>query len=320
MTKTKIWIIVATILSVLGILIFVIAMTLNNWNFGGLSTTKLVTNTHEVNEEFSDIFISVNTADIEILPSENDKTRVICTEEVKLLHSVSVNNGVLEISVKDTRKWYDHISLFSFENSKIILYLPEGEYGRLKVRGSTGDLFAAKNFTFSGVDALLSTGDTKLLCSAKELIEIEADTGDITIEDISAGELALTVSTGDIAVTNAAVTQDIEINVSTGEAKLQNTTCKSFSSDGSTGDITLENLVASEKLEIERSTGNIILKSSDAQEVDIETDTGDVRGSFKTDKIIFAKTNTGRVDVPKSTSGGRCEIETDTGDIKIEIK
>ena len=144
--------------------------------------------------------------------------------------------------------------------------------------------------------------------------------GDISLENITAGELALTVSTGDIAVTNAAVTQDIEINVSTGEAKLQNTTCKSFSSDGSTGDITLENLVASEKLEIERSTGNIILKSSDAAEVDIETDTGDVRGSFKTDKIIFAKTNTGRVDVPKSTSGGRCEIETDPCDIKITVE
>ena len=320
MTKTKIWLIVAASLSALGLLLAVGVMAVNNWDLGGLSTTKFVTNTHEITEEFSDIFIGVRTADIEILPSDDGKVKVICTEQEKLFHSVTVENGVLEISLVDSRKWYNHISLFSLDSSKITLYLPEGEYGHLKIRGSTGFVKTAKNFTFGGIDILLSTGNTELLSSARGRIEVEADTGDISLENITAGELALTVTTGKVSLTDTAVTDDIDISVSTGKSTLEKVTCRNFSSDGSTGDIILENLVASARLTIERSTGDVKFESSDAAEIEIITDTGDVTGSFKTDKIIFADTDTGRVDVPRLTSGGRCDIKTDTGNVKITIE
>ena len=38
------------------------------------------------------------------------------------------------------------------------------------------------------------------------------------------------------------------------------------------------------------------------------------------DKIFFASTDTGSVNVPKTTTGGRCEITTDTGDIDIVVE
>jgi hypothetical protein len=44
-----------------------------------------------------------------------------------------------------------------------------------------------------------------------------------------------------------------------------------------------------------------------------------VKGSLLTDKIFFAKSETGRVIVPESMTGGRCEIKSDTGDIKITV-
>lgn len=320
MNKTKVWLIVAASLSALGIIIFAGVMTVNNWDFKKLSNTTFVTNTHEITEEFSDIFIGVNTADIEILPSTDGKTRVVSVEQEKLTHSVTVENGVLDIEVTDTRKWYDHISIFSFGSAKITVYLPEGEYGRLKIRGSTGDVTLAKDLTFKGIDILLSTGDTKLLSSVEELCEIEADTGNIYIEDITAGELALTVTTGKIEVKKAAVTENVEINVSTGKAMLKDVTCRNLTSDGDTGDITLENVVASVKFDITRSTGDVKFESADAALIEVTTDTGNVHGSFKTDKIIFAQSDTGRIDVPKSTVGGRCDIKTDTGNIKITVE
>ena len=58
----------------------------------------------------------------------------------------------------------------------------------------------------------------------------------------------------------------------------------------------------------------------DAAEILVETSTGDVEGTFLSDKIIFAETDTGRVNVPKGIVGGRCEIKTNTGDIKLEIQ
>ena len=320
MTKTKIWLIVAAALSVLGIIIFVGVMAVNNWNVGVLSTEKFVTNTYDITAEFSDINISVRTAEVEILPSEDGKCKVVCNEHQKVTHSVEVSGGTLNISINDTRKWYDHIQMLSLGKEKITIYLPEAEYGKLKLRGSTGAVHTAKDFTFDSISVLLSTGKSEILSSAKGLIEVEADTGDIKIADLSARELALSVSTGKIGVSNVKIAEDVEISVSTGDAVLSDLTCRNLSSDGSTGDITLENVVASEKFSIKRDTGDVRFEDADAAEIEVETDTGSVSGSLRSEKIIFATSDTGKIDVPKSTTGGRCEITTDTGNIKIEIK
>jgi DUF4097 and DUF4098 domain-containing protein YvlB len=74
------------------------------------------------------------------------------------------------------------------------------------------------------------------------------------------------------------------------------------------------------KLTITADTGDISFKHCDGGEVYITANTGDVRGNFLTDKIIFAESDTGRVDVPHLTSGGKCEITTDTGNINITIE
>ena len=52
----------------------------------------------------------------------------------------------------------------------------------------------------------------------------------------------------------------------------------------------------------------------------IETDTGNVTGSFLTDKVVFAESDTGKIDIPKVIADEKCEIITDTGNIKITIE
>ena len=81
----------------------------------------------------------------------------------------------------------------------------------------------------------------------------------------------------------------------------------------------MSNFVVDGTMNIERSTGDVEFKKCDAGEVSITTDTGHVVGSFLSDKIIFASSNTGKIDVPKSTVGGKCEITTTTGKIIISI-
>ena len=82
----------------------------------------------------------------------------------------------------------------------------------------------------------------------------------------------------------------------------------------------MTNVIANERFSIERSTGDVRFEACDAAELTVTTDTGDVRGTLRSDKIFFAKTDTGHVEVPQSMTGGKCEITTDTGDIRIEIK
>lgn len=315
----KTWLIIAASLVVLGAAIFVISMASVGWDFTKLSTGNYETNTYDITEEFADISIKTDTADIVFMPSDDGKCKVSCYEESKVKHSVSVVDGVLTVDTVDARKWYDHIGI-NFGSPKITVYLPEGEYASLEIDESTGDIEIPSAFNFEDINISVSTGDVKCYASAKEDVKIKASTGDIRVKNISAGSLNISVSTGDVAVSNATITGNITIGVSTGEVYLTDVACNSLISTGSTGDISLKNVIATEEFSIKRSTGDVKFDRSNAAEIFVKTDTGDVKGSLLTDKVFIIKTDTGRVDVPKTTIGGICEITTDTGDISIEIK
>ena len=156
--------------------------------------------------------------------------------------------------------------------------------------------------------------------SVSGLLRIALSTGDIDIENISAGKIELSVTTGDINIKNATCDADVEAMLTTGKAVLTDVYCKNFISSGNTGDLILKYVAAEKEFSIKRSTGDVKLDSCDAKDIYIKTDTGDVAGNILSEKVFITETDTGTVKVPKTTKGGKCEITTDTGDIKISIK
>ena len=278
--KTKIWLIIAACLVLVGGLIFAGVMTMLNWNFTNLSTSKYETNTYEITESFTDILLSTTTAHIEFLPSETEKASVICKEHTNERHAVSVIDGVLRAEVNSTKKWYEYIGI-NFGSPKITVYLPQNEYNSLIVKGSTGNVELCEKLTFKNIDVGINTGD-------------------ILIKNVSAESIAITVSTG--------------------KTTLSDVNCKTLTSTGGTGSLYLKNTIASERFALKRSTGDINLDKCDAADIVITCSTGDVKGSLLSEKVFVANADTGKVDVPKTISGGKCEITTSTGDIKIWVE
>lgn len=320
MRKTaKIWLVIAASLVFVGLIMFAAVMSEYKWDFSKLSTGKYETNTYEISEEFSNLSMNTDTADIIFALSDDGKCRVECYEEEKAKHSVAVQENTLVIKMIDEKSWYDYIGI-NFGSPKITVYLPKAEYTSLFINGSTGDIEIPKNFKFEGVDISLSTGDVNFFASASKLIVIKTSTGNICVENTSAGTLDLSASTGRITVSNVICGGDANINVSIGRTNLNNIECKNITSCGDTGDISLNNVIAAEKFSIKRSTGDVRFDGSDAAEILVETDTGDVTGTFLSEKTFFVETDTGTVDVPESITGGRCEITTDTGDIELDIQ
>lgn len=316
--RTTVWLIVAASLVLVGCLIFGGVMSVLKWDFSKLSTAKYENNDYEIIENYKNISIITDTADIALVPSENLTTSVSCYEQTNKKHSVTVKDDTLVIEVVDTRKWYEYIGIH-FGAPKITINLPQGEYGLLSVKSNTGDVEISKDFTFESIDISESTGNVTNYASALEVIKIKTSTGSIRVDHISAGALDLSVSTGEIIVSNAATEGDVTVNVSTGKTKMTDVECKNLISSGNTGDISLEHVIAAETFSIERSTGDVKFGGSDAAEIFVKTDTGDVTGNFLTEKVFMTQTDTGDIHVPKTTTGGRCEIVTDTGDIKITI-
>ena len=317
--NAKKWLIAAASLVTVGVILFASAMTAYHWDFSRLSTDHFETNTYEIREEFSDIKINTETADILFAVSEDDTCRVVCYEKEKMKHSVRVQDGTLTVSFGDDRAWYEHIS-FGFHSPKVTVYLPEMEYGSLVIQESTGDITLPKDFLFDSMDLRLSTGHVDSLASSLGQMRIETSTGDIHLQNLSAGALDLTVSTGQVDARSVSCEGKIGIWVSTGETRLTDISCGSIDSNGSTGNITLENVIAKDAISMERSTGDVRLEGCDAAALEIRTDTGNVTGSFLSSKVFIAHSDTGKIDVPETVSGGKCRITTDTGDIRITVQ
>lgn len=315
----KIWLWIAAGLVVVGALLFAGVMFRYNWDFTKLSTAKFETNSYEVKEAFNNIRIDVDTTEIEFVPSDGEECRIDCVELEKVKHSAAVQNGTLVIKVIDTRKWYDHIGIF-LGSPKMTVYLPEETYTSLSIDTDTGDICIPGTFTFEKLEIEGDTSDVDCLASVSKDIDISLSTGHIKVENISAGGMVLSTSTGSIQLTAVKSEGNIEIETDTGSVKLTDVTCTDLNVEGDTGTITLENVVAAGKFLLENHTGDVRFENSDASQISVKTSTGDVTGSLSTDKVFITETSTGRISVPKTTTGGTCEIKTSTGDIEITIK
>lgn len=315
---TKIWLITAAVLVALGAILFTGVMANYDWDFTKLSTVKYVTNTYEVHGEFDKISINVDTTEIEFVPTEDEACSIVCFEAEKVKHSATVQNGTLVVDTVDTRKWYDHICI-SLGSPQMTVYLPQAEYASLFIETDTGDVNIPKDFAFDKIKIDGDISEVNCFASVTNILEIELSTGDVNIDSITADQVKIATTTGEIAVNSVTVKNNIDIETDTGKVKLTNVSCTDFTAESDTGTITLKNTVATDSISIESDTGDVRFDGSDAAEISVNTDTGDVTGTLLSEKIFITNTSTGRINVPKTTSGGKCEITTSTGDVEIDV-
>lgn len=274
----KIWLITAGVLTVLGGGIFTGAMAANRWQ---MNTINFETQTYEVSADFKNIKIDVTSSDIVFVKSNDKKCRVEFYESENIKHAAKVEDGSLNITDQDKRKWYDYFVPFTFKKAKTTIYLPSNEYAALTIDCTTGMTDIPEGFTFSEID-------------------IDKTSGKTYINGVKADRLSIDTTTGDVRLDSVKVGGDIDISVTT-------------------GDVSFKDVTADGDLSVKGVTGDVLFENSDAKNVTVKTTTGDVEGNLLTDKAFTADTTTGKVRVPDSSTGGRCEISTTTGDITIDI-
>lgn len=337
MTRTAKWILIsATAVTVLGLVVFGIALALTGGDFTKFNTANYVTNTHVLSAEFDKISVDVNDADVILVPYDGEECRVVCYEEEKYLHKAEVINSTLIISKTDTKKWYDNIGFF-FGRLKVTVYLPARTYTSLTVNSNTADLDVPSAFTFSNAKIVTDTGDVRYFASTTGTLDILVDTGDVTVNTPTPRSVRIVTDTGDVKLISLSGCESVFIETDTGEIEIAGVKCTSLAIDAESGDIelidascttlrieadtadvSLEKVRATE-VYIETDTGDVELEGCDAEAFFIKTDTGDVEGSVLTGKIFQISQTSGRVRVPASTAGGVFNVQTDTGDVEIRI-
>lgn len=316
---TKAWLITASAFTALGLILFVAVMTVCDWDFTKLSTVEYKTEVYNPDGEFDKISIDTDTAEIELVPSENKECKVVCFESEKAEHYAAVENGTLVISSTDKRKWYEYIGI-SLKTPKITVYLPQNSYNSLSVESDTGNITVPETLSFKTVQINGHTSDIGFFASVSDTVQIKVSSGNISVGTLTADSLSLAAGTGDIKVNSVSINNGINIKTSTGTVKLTDISCGSILADSNTGDMSFKNVLVSGSLSVESGTGNVGFDNSDADTVCVKTGTGDVTGTLLSEKVFATKTSTGTVRVPKTASGGKCEITTSTGNIIIDIQ
>lgn len=319
MTKTTgLWLTVATCLILVGCIIFGGVMMALKWDFSKLSTSKYEISNHTISEPFRNISIASDTARIEFIPSEESQTKVVCYQQVNMKYTVSIQDNTLTIRLNDQRKWYDYIGIH-FVTPEITVYIPKAQYDALTIHSITGDITVPEGFQFQSIDISLSTGDVTNRASAVDDMRIKTTTGDILVQNVSAGSVSLSVSTGKTQVSSVNCSGNITMSCSTGKTILEDIQCMNVISKCTTGDIDLNNVIATEALSISRNTGDISLTSCDANELTLKASTGDITGSLLTPKVFITNSSAGSINVPESVTGGKCKITTSTGNIRFTL-
>lgn len=317
--STKIALLIAALCCVAGLALAGLSLYMVDFDFTRLGTVAYTDNEYILTEPFSAIELKAKTANVRFLPSEDSACRVVCKEQEKVPHRVTVENGTLTIRVDDRREWYDYLVCFDWGSAAVTVYLPAAEFGRLDISTDTGDVRVPADFTFQSASIETDTGDIDWRASVEGALTVHTDTGNGKIEGVQAGALQAETDTGDLQVRQASVSGNVLLETDTGEVMLDKVTAGSLQIDTHTGDVTLKNTVAEGSLTLETDTGDVQFHCFDAAAISVRTNTGDVTGTLLSEKIFFAKTDTGDIHVPKTDRGGRCEITTDTGDIEISL-
>ena len=272
--KKKFWIFSSLALLLSGLMIFVIAMSVNGWDFNKLSTTEYQTNTHEINDAFSEILIDTNTADVVFLKATDGKTKVVCHEEESLRHAVQVENGKLTIRKTDTKKWYQYIG-FHFESPKISVYLPQTSILSLSVETDTGDVYA-DGFLFKNLAFETDTGDISLKNIMADIVTLSGDTGDIELSNLLIHSLFIETDTGDVNLSNAVASNELQIETDTGDVELNGCDASDIFIETDTGDVE-GTLLTGKNFSARSRTGDVhVPPSATDKPCKILSDTGDI--------------------------------------------
>ena len=175
------------------------------------------THEYEIKENYKDIKIVTDIADIQFILSEKPNTFIVCEEEKNENHSVMVKENTLRIEVNDNKKWYEDIGI-NLRAPKITVYLGKSEYGNISLKTDIGNIL---------LDNIIVTGK----------IAIETDTGNVKFEECDASEVFIETDTGN--VTGSFVTDKVVF------------------AESDTGNIDIPKVIADEKCEIITETGNI---------------------------------------------------------------
>ena len=319
MKTAKIIALIVAICSIFaGIFIAFIGFAMIDFNIEELNTVNFAAKAYNIENDFTKISIIGAECDVKLLPTDQNETKIVCSESDKIYHNVNIESETLTIERVDKRKWTDLFGIY-WADMEIVIYLPKSEYEKLQIETLSGDIESHSEFIFDEIDFDTASGDIEFSAASCGNFNLKTISGDIHLRNISAKELKTQTTSGDVEINNAEIANNLTVKTTSGEIDTTNISCKSLTADSTSGDCELEKLIASGNIKITTLSGEIGLELCDAETLFLKSTSGSIHGTLLSDKKFEAHTVSGRINVPKSNGDDSCEIRTTSGNISIKI-
>lgn len=303
-TAMKVFLIIGIGLFALGIVITGVGFALAGGDFANILPAVEQT---EANQDFdgkdvANLVVDDDYNDIEIVPSSDADIHVTYYEAMAGDYSLLVDGDTLTIQPAH-KVWWRYIGIYNFAPKKMTIAIPD----TLTTVNVSAD---AASLTLSDVTL---AGD----------LNVDTDTGNVKISDVTTGDIAIQNDTGNVELDNV-IAGDVSADENTGSIKFTDVNCSDIDIDADAGAIALNNVDA-QAVKAASDTGEITFDQlAVAKSLELSTDFGSIRGTI--DDALTAFTITSSVDMgdnslPSTYRGGDkiLKAEADTGSIDIEF-
>lgn len=316
---TKISLAVAVTLLLLGAAAVLVAFAATGFDIGKIGDSgKTVEERYEADAPFSSVFVEEMVCTVRILPSGDGTCYAEYRGSDKIIQTVTVEDGVLTVRGKDTRRWYERIGIF-YGKCEMCVYMPEGVYENLTVRTDAGNIAVPEAFTFRRAELKAVSGEVEMLAGVREKLSVQTTSGDIQVQNTEAEQIELHAVSGSVSGRDLAADERLSVQTTSGDIRLEGVRCGKADISTTSGAILWQDVCATGDATLHSVSGDIRLSRCDAASFSIETTSGGVNGTLLSEKVFSVSTTSGRVQVPSTSSGGVCRIKTVSGDVHIEL-
>lgn len=367
-TAKKVWLIIAAASIGIGMFFFIIGF----WFGGGIKKEQItvtensfrvpvgdtVDSVFEIEEDFTDISVWTDVYRVDIVAGDGETARVTFgdTEKTDRI-SVKVENGELKILAKRHAEFSIVLFDYDFQESSILIELPEAEYADLMIDGVSGRICTTDAFTFRDVKLDTTSGAISWTGVAAEF-KANTTSGKIELTALQADSLSADSTSGAIRLQELTVDGPCRAETTSGKLEMTDVQAESLNVDSTSGAIVLQGLTVdglcraesgSGRLELsevmakeldtcttsgghqykavlvdghwyaESTSGGIRFEGCDASSIEMETVSGGINGTLLSEKQFITDTVSGTVRVPRGEKGGLCRVSTVSGGVDIRI-
>lgn len=166
-------------------------------------TEKLI-ETKEVDQDFTNIHITLDNATVELLPSDTETAMIELygkhtTKKSKYKLEGNTKNGTFTVTLKEPR-----FKIFQFfpETYYLKVYVPEREYEKLQAENDNGKIYLT---SLQANEIHLATDNGKIVLdhASTDIVQAKSKNGRIDITDVTASTIDAKTDNGKINITDA---------------------------------------------------------------------------------------------------------------------